>query len=81
MADGENMIVLSTGATLTMPAGFYVPAEFVALLQTICTVKYNAGKLNWNLGARDSIDYNARHIRTNTEFCIHKHVHDTALSG
>ena len=28
-----------------MTPGFYIPAEFVALLQTICTVTYNAGKL------------------------------------
>ena len=38
-----------------MTPGFYIPAEFVALLQTICTVTYNAGKLNWTLGAGVSI--------------------------
>jgi hypothetical protein len=50
VAPGENTIVLSTG-TLIMPPGFYTPTEFVALLQTICSVTYNAGKLSWTLGA------------------------------
>ena len=51
VGDGENRIVLSTGASLIVPPGFYSPAELVALLQTICTVTYNAEKLNWTLGA------------------------------
>ena len=54
VADGENTLVLSTG-TLTMPPGFYTPTEFVALLQTICSVTYNAGKLIWALGVGVSI--------------------------
>jgi hypothetical protein len=52
VGEGENVIVLSTGVTLT---GFYVPTELVALLQTICTVVYDRGKLNWTLGASVSI--------------------------
>ena len=50
VADGENTLVLSTG-TLTMPPGFYTPTEFVTLLQTICSVTYNSGRLTWALGA------------------------------
>jgi hypothetical protein len=53
--NGENVLFLSTGASLTVTPGFYIPAEFVALLQTICPVTYNAGKLNWTLGAGVSI--------------------------
>ncbi len=48
VGNGENVLVLSTGS-LTVPPGFYSPAEFVALLQTICTVTYNIGKLTWTL--------------------------------
>ena len=55
IGDGENTLVLSTGVSLNIPPGFYIPAEFVALLQTICPVTYNAGKLNWTLGAGVSI--------------------------
>ena len=50
IGDGENTLVLSTG-TLIIPPGFYTPTELVALLQAICVVTYNAGKLNWTLGA------------------------------
>ena len=50
--NGENVLFLSTGASLTVTPGFYIPAEFVALLQTICPVTY---KLNWTLGAGVSI--------------------------
>ena len=53
--NGENVLFLSTGASLTVTPGFYIPVEFVALLQTICPVTYNAGKLNWTLGAGVSI--------------------------
>ena len=49
IGDGENTLVLSTG-TLIIPPGFYTPTELVALLQTICVVTYNTGKLNWALG-------------------------------
>jgi hypothetical protein len=44
VGSGENVLVLSTGASLTVPPGFYSPAEFVALLQTICGVTYNVGQ-------------------------------------
>ena len=50
IGDGENTLVLSTG-TLIIPPGFYTPTELVALLHAICVVTYNAGKLNWTLGA------------------------------
>ncbi len=33
--DGENTLILSNGQTLNEPPGFYIPAEFVALLQTL----------------------------------------------
>ncbi len=51
VAPGENMIVLSTGVSLIMPPGFYTQTEFITLLQTICSVTYNTGKLSWTLGA------------------------------
>jgi hypothetical protein len=54
VADGENTLVLSTG-TLVIPPGFYSPVELVALLQTICAVTYNLGKLTWTLGTGVSI--------------------------
>jgi hypothetical protein len=54
IGDGENTLVLSTG-TLIIPPGFYTPTELVALLHAICVVTYNAGKLNWTLGAGVSI--------------------------
>jgi hypothetical protein len=51
VADGENVLTLSNGTVLNMSPGFYTPSEFVALIQTICTVTYNTGKLSWTLGA------------------------------
>jgi hypothetical protein len=50
IAPGENILTLSTGATLIIPPGFYTQTEFITLLQTICSVTYNSGKLIWTLG-------------------------------
>jgi len=82
--NGENVLFLSTGVSLTVTPGFYIPAEFVALLQTICPVTYNAGKLNWTLGAGVSITTQSTKMREilglTLKFYVYRHVQHTALS-
>ena len=77
IGDGENTLVLSTG-TLIIPPGFYTPTELVALLQTICVVTYNTGKLNWALGVDSNYDIE-RDIGPNTQHYLYRDVHDTII--